>query len=112
MVNSDREENTKGICKEVRKKATRSRHGAEKKCQKKQEDKSPASKKVSDLKEKQKESSEEAIKGEEERKALVKWPKGNSKEWSKFDEDVTKILKVIHTSHEKKAEIEPRIIYN
>merc|ERR1712240_375390 len=112
MVNTDRVEETEGICKEVRKKATRSRHGAEKKCQKKQEDKSPASKKVSDLKEKQKENSEEATKGEEERKALVKWPKGNSNEWIKFDEDVTEILKVIHASHEKKAEIEQRIIYN
>ena len=112
MVNSDRVEETEGICKEVRKKATRSRHGAEKKCQKKQKDKSPASKKVSDLKEKQKESSEEATKGEEERKAEVKWPKGNSNEWSKFNEDVTEILKVIHAPHEKKAEIEPRIIYN
>merc|ERR1712240_731718 len=78
MVNTDRVEETEGICKEVRKKATRSRHGAEKKCQKTQKDKSPASKKVSDLKEKQKENSKEATKGEEERKALVKWPKGNS----------------------------------
>ena len=34
MVNSDREEETKGTCKEVRKKETRSRHEAEKKCQK------------------------------------------------------------------------------
>ena len=71
MVNSDRVEETEWICKEVKKKVTRSRHGAEKKCQKKLKDRTPTSKKGSNRNERRKESSEEATEGEEERLALV-----------------------------------------
>merc|ERR1712055_656314 len=48
---------------------------------------------------------------EEGRKERVNWPKANSKEWIKFDEDVTNILKFVHSSHENKAEAHPEIIF-
>ena len=76
----------------------------------KQEDITPGLMKESDQ-ERPKEISKENT-DLEGRKERVKWPTANSKEWIKFDEDVTKILKVIHSSHENKAEVHPRIIYN
>merc|ERR1739842_125214 len=48
---------------------------------------------------------------EEGRKERINWQKANSKEWIKFDEDVTKILKLVHSSHENKAEAHPGIIF-
>merc|ERR1739842_172983 len=48
---------------------------------------------------------------EEGRKERINWPKANSKEWIKFDEDVTNILKFVHSSHENKAEAHPEIIF-
>ena len=48
---------------------------------------------------------------EERRKERINWPKANSKEWIRFDEDVTNILKVVHSSHENKAEAHPGIIF-
>merc|ERR1712050_270613 len=48
---------------------------------------------------------------EEGRKERINWPKANSKEWIKFDEDVTNILKLVHSSHENKAETHPGIIF-
>merc|ERR1739840_38958 len=44
---------------------------------------------------------------EEGRKERINWPKANSKELIKFDEDVTNILKFVH---ENKAEAHPEII--
>ena len=68
-------------------------------------------KKESILKERPKEMNEGHPEGKERRKERINWPKANSLEWSKFDEDVTNILKHIHSSHESKAEAHPRIIY-
>merc|ERR1739840_87112 len=48
---------------------------------------------------------------EEGRKERINCPKANSKEWIKFDEDVTNILKFVHSSHENKAEAHPEIIF-
>ena len=47
----------------------------------------------------------------EGRKERINWPKVNSKELIKFDEDVTNILKLVHSSHENKAEAHPEIIF-
>ena len=47
----------------------------------------------------------------EQRLERINWPKGNSSEWTKFDDDVSSILKHVHSSYESKAETEPRIIY-
>merc|ERR1739840_7953 len=54
----------------------------------------------------QKETPRAASKGpklevEKGRKERINCPKANSKEWIKFDEDVTNILKFVHSSHEK-----------
>ena len=51
------------------------------------------------------------LEGEKRRKERINWPKANSPEWTRFDDDVTSILKQIHSSHENKAETNPRIIY-
>ena len=51
------------------------------------------------------------LEGEERRKEIINWPKANSKEWIRFDEDVTNILKVVHSSYENKAEAHPGIIF-
>ena len=48
---------------------------------------------------------------EERKKERINWPKANSKEWIQFDEDVTNILKLVHSSHENKAETHPGIIF-
>ena len=60
--------------------------------------------------ERPKEKSKGKLEGEK-RKARINWPKANSPEWTRFDDDVTSILKQIHSSHENKAETNPRIIY-
>ena len=68
-------------------------------------EKSRASKKESSQKERPKATSKGSkIEVEERRKERIKWLKANSKEWVSFDEDVTNILKLVHSSHEKKAE--------
>ena len=75
-------------------------------------EKSRASKKESSQKERPKATSKGSkIEAEERRKERIKWPKANSKEWISFDEDVTNILKLVHSSHEKKAEAHPAIIF-
>merc|ERR1712142_1038093 len=75
-------------------------------------EKSGANKKESSQKERPKATSNGAkLEGEERRKERINWPKANSKEWIKFDEDVTNILKLEHSSHENKAEIHPGIIF-
>ena len=61
--------------------------------------------------EKPKEKDKEKLVGEEKRKERLYWPKANSPEWTRFDDDVTSLLKQIHSSHENKAETHPRIIY-
>ena len=62
--------------------------------------------------ERQKEKGKGKQEGEEERrKERINWPKANSPEWTRFDDDVTSLLKQIHSSHENKAETHPRIIY-
>ena len=47
----------------------------------------------------------------EQRLERINWPKGNSSEWTKFDDDVSSILKHVHSSYESKVETELRIIY-
>merc|ERR1712142_763439 len=75
-------------------------------------EKSGANKKESSQKEKPKATGEESKLGREERrKERINWPKANSKEWVRFDEDVTNILKPVHSSHENKAEVHPGIIF-
>ena len=75
-------------------------------------EKSLASKKESSQKQRPKATSKGSkIEVEERRKERIKWPKANSKEWVSFDEDVTNILKLVHSSHEKKAEAHPEIIF-
>merc|ERR1712055_699461 len=74
--------------------------------------KSGANKKESSQKVRPKATSNGAkLEGEERRKERINWPKANSKEWMKFDEDVTNILKLVHSSHENKAETHPGIIF-
>ena len=77
----------------------------------KQHVKLEAIEKESDLKERPTETSKGKSEGEERRKERINWPKTNSSEWIKFDEDVTTILKGIHSSNENKAETHPKIIY-
>ena len=74
--------------------------------------KSGANKKESSQKERPKATSiGSKLKVEERRKERVNWPKANSKEWIRFDEDVSNILKLVHSSHENKAEAHPGIIF-
>ena len=47
----------------------------------------------------------------EERKKKIKWPAGNSGEWSKLDTDLTMILREVGRTPEAKAENHPKIIY-
>ena len=71
-------------------------------------EKSGANKKERSQKERPKTTSKGAkLEGEEIRKERINWPKANSKEWIKFDEDVTNILKLVNSSHENKAETHP-----
>merc|ERR1711879_241310 len=39
------------------------------------------------------------------------WPKSNSKEWEKLDEDLTTPLRIIYSTPERKATSHPKIIY-
>ena len=48
---------------------------------------------------------------EDTRKPKLKWPKANSKEWGKLDEDLTALLRIVYSPPEKLAESHPRIIY-
>ena len=48
---------------------------------------------------------------EDKRKERIKWPKANSPEWQKLDEDLTSILGALHSSPEEKAESHPKLIY-
>ena len=72
--------------------------------------KSPAdskpSQKTTDLKEEDKGSY-----AEDKRRERINWPKANSLEWLKLDEDLTSILRTWHSSPEEKAESHPRLIY-
>ena len=76
-------------------------------------EKSRASKNESSQKERPKATNKgsKKIEVEERRKERIKWLKANSKEWVSFDEDITNILKLVHSSHEKKAEAHPGIIF-
>ena len=44
-------------------------------------------------------------------KVRIKWPQANSKEWSRLDEDLTALLKILYSPPEKLAESHPKIIY-
>ena len=44
-------------------------------------------------------------------KARIKFPKSNSKEWPKLDEDLTALLKILYSPPEKLAQSHPKIIY-
>ena len=44
-------------------------------------------------------------------KERIYWPKANSKEWGRLDEDMSKLLNYIDPVPEKKAESHPRVIY-
>merc|ERR1711973_235140 len=65
----------------------------------------------SNPKERPKPPSKETNLKSEGRKERVNWPKANSSEWIKFDEEVSSLLKSVHSSYENKAETEPRTIY-
>jgi len=51
-------------------------------------------------------------KGDTARRQPIDWPKANSPEWSRLDEDVSKRLRIIMGSPEMLAESHPKIIYN
>ena len=44
-------------------------------------------------------------------RAKLKWPRANSNEWAKLDEDLTKLLEILYSPPEKLAESQPKIIY-
>ena len=46
------------------------------------------------------------------RKQEIKWPKSNSPEWEKFDDDASKRLRIIMASSDILAEVHPKVIYN
>ena len=46
------------------------------------------------------------------RKQAINWPKSNSQEWRRFEEDVSKRLKIIMASPEMLARVHPEVIYN
>ena len=56
-------------------------------------------------------SSKERTSRQNAAKPKIKWPKGNSKEWEKLDEDLTALLRILYSPPEKLAESHPRIIY-
>ena len=74
--------------------------------------KSGAKTKVSDLKDRPKDTRKGKSEGEDGRKERINWPKSNSPDWSKFDEFVTDILKYVDSSYENKAIVHPGLIYN
>ena len=45
------------------------------------------------------------------KKAPINWPKSNSKEWEKLDEDLTTLLRIMYSTPERKATSHPKIIY-
>ena len=49
--------------------------------------------------------------GNKGRKEAINWPKSNSPEWKRLDEDISTLLRTIYSSPEKKAETHPVIIY-
>ena len=51
-------------------------------------------------------------KGDKPRKEKLNWPKGNSPEWKRLDEDLSSCLKILISSPENKAETHPFLIYN
>ena len=51
-------------------------------------------------------------KGKTTRRQPIDWPKANSPEWARLDEDVSKRLRIIMGSPESLAETHPKIIYN
>merc|ERR1712062_647347 len=46
------------------------------------------------------------------REQAINWPKSNSQEWRRFEEDVSKRLKIIMASPEMLARVHPEVIYN
>ena len=50
-------------------------------------------------------------KGEEGRRERIKFPNATSSEWERLDEDLTNILRLIHSSPENKAKTHPELIY-
>ena len=51
------------------------------------------------------------IKESKEKESNINWPRADSKEWQRFDEDVTELLKTIYSAPDKKAKSHPKIIY-
>ena len=49
--------------------------------------------------------------GDVSRKGKIKWPKANSPEWARLDEDLTALLRVLYSPPEKSAASHPRVIY-
>ena len=45
------------------------------------------------------------------RKAQINWPKGNSKEWERLDEDMSKLLHTLYAPAEIRARTHPNVIY-
>merc|ERR1712228_956749 len=52
---------------------------------------------------------EERTKGE--RKEKIKWPKGNSTEWERLDEDMSTLLRIVFAPAEVRARTYPKVIY-
>merc|ERR1712200_76948 len=48
---------------------------------------------------------------EQRKKAKIKWPKGNSSEWSRLDEDISALLRSLPASAETRAKSYPNVIY-
>ena len=46
-----------------------------------------------------------------DRSTAINWPRSDSKEWQKLDEDITGLLKTIYSAPEKKAKSHPKLIY-
>ena len=44
-------------------------------------------------------------------KGKIKWPKSNSSEWDRLDNDLTALLRIIYSPPDKKAVSHPKIIY-
>ena len=60
---------------------------------------------------KQKTGSKATKPDDKDRLAKINWPKANSKEWERLDEDITGLLKTIYSGPDKKAKSHPKIIY-
>ena len=71
-------------------------------------------KKESKTKRKKKEKKQRSDREEEnvdQQKERIQWPKANSAEWQRLDEDIHGLLNVLYSSPEKKAVSHPTIIY-